>query len=200
MLEAFWDPPIISCGLELWWKDGKVSEEAGSAFRWRKDEGALSEALWGLSDVKQVICSITVSMGCVYVRVCLCIVCVHGCVISCQVRWQASRCVCMCVSKIVKEKVSIWDWLCRGVCVCVRVRTWWWERLEWISGSRWVSSTNYCTLHICCHPTERRVCSGTMPTHTHTPTNTHTPYWASLRQKQKLHKLFKASPFTCHSH
>lgn len=48
--------------------------------------------------------------------------------------------------------------------------------MEWISGPRWVSSTNYCTLHICCHPTEHRVCSGTMPTHTHlhTCTRTHT--------------------------
>ncbi len=44
---------------------------------------------WGVSDVKQVICSLTVC-GCV------CAVCALGCVISCQVR-EASKQVCVCV-------------------------------------------------------------------------------------------------------
>lgn len=49
-----------------------------------------SEDLVGVNNVKQPICSLTVSGG---MCVCVCTVCVHGCVISCQVRRQASRCV-----------------------------------------------------------------------------------------------------------
>lgn len=106
---------------------------------------------------------------------------VRGCVckdLRFHAKWRGRQAgVCVFVSD-GKEKVSIWDSLCfvcvvrsvhvgfRWMCACVCI--WWWEGLECISGPRWVSSTNYCTLHICCHPTEHRVCWGTVPTHTHT--------------------------------
>ena len=35
---------------------------------------------------------------------------------------EASKQVCVCVSVIVKDKVSIWDCLCVCVCVCACVR------------------------------------------------------------------------------
>ena len=57
----------------------------------------------GVSDVKQVICSLTVGG---WVRVCVC-VCLCAWMCDFMPSEEASKQVC--VSTIVKEKVNIWD-------------------------------------------------------------------------------------------
>lgn len=55
---------------------------------WVDGRGAKQESGGGVSDVKQVICSLT-ACGRAWV-------CVQRFAISCQVKRQASRCVCFC--------------------------------------------------------------------------------------------------------
>lgn len=157
-----------------------MREERGSGLQVvGRGWGALSEAPVVVSDEKQVICSLTASGG----GACVFTVCA-GARAHKQVRVRLSH---------GERRVA--DAGAAARCAGQRTRE---ARArahaggsDW-SGSRrpcWVSSTNYRALHICCHPTGHRVCSGTAPTHTHTQ-----------QQHRKLHKLFKAFSSTCHSH
>lgn len=115
-----------------------------------------------------MICSLTVSGACVRARVSVCVCVGRHALMPSEVASEQ-------VLVDDGEKVSIWDWLCRCVrgvctwfCACVHVMV---GEIGLNSLPCWVSSTNYCGPHICCHPTGHRVCSGIPPPppppHTH---------------------------------